>query len=90
MKQHADRLKRLEALIAKPRFAGFPPSLACPMGADGEVLDPQIIEQLGNSWPLVRVREWIREPGETADAFIERVMDEAPPNAMLRALSSRG
>lgn len=84
MKHLADRVARLEArLTVKPRFMGLPPSLACPVGADGEVLDPHTIQQLGNSWPLMPVREWRREPEETADAFIDRVLEEAPSGALL-------
>lgn len=84
MKHLADRIARLEArLIAKPRFAGLPPALACPVGPDGKVLDPQAIQQLGNRWPLMPVREWRRGPDETAEAFIDRVLNSAPPNAML-------
>ena len=69
--------------MLRPQAFALPPSLAQPVGTDGEPLDPQTIEQLGNSWPLVRVREWHREPCEDADAFIDRVMNEAPRNAML-------
>lgn len=78
------RLTKLEARLLRDRVIALPPSLTRPVGMDGELLEPRIIEQLGNSWPLVRVHEWVREPEESADAFIDRVMNEAPPNAMLR------
>lgn len=77
------RLSKLEArLRAMP--ARYPaPALVGYVSADGEPVEAFAIAQLSNCWPLTVEREWLRDAGEPMKAFAARVIEEAPPGALL-------
>lgn len=77
------RLSKLEArLRAMP--ARYPaPALVGYVSADGEPVEAFAIAQLSNCWSLTVEREWLRDAGEPMEAFAARVIEEAPPGALL-------
>ena len=81
------RLSKLEArLRAMP--ARYPaPALVGYVSADGEPVEAFAIAQLSNCWPLTVEREWLREAGETIEALTDRVIEQAPPGALLVKVS---
>lgn len=80
------RLSKLEARL-RPMPARYPaPALVGYVSADGEPMEAFAIAQLFNSWPLAVEREWLREAGETMEAFTVRVIQQAPPGALLMEL----
>lgn len=83
MRSMTDRLARLEArLLPLTGDRLLPPALVSYVQADGTPCDHPTVHLL-SGWPLAVARVWNREPTEAHAEFIDRVMREAPPGALL-------
>lgn len=77
------RLSKLEArLLPLSGDRLPPPALVSYVQADGTPCDHPTVHLL-SGWPLAVTRVWCREATETHAEFIDRVMIESPPGALL-------